>query len=82
MKSCTWIDTLNDDNKFIYLLNFSGSTIKEVARFLHSAYKACLAEVKRSFLFSDTSLFKLNAKLSSFVFMLTMFMNVFCEYLI
>ena len=34
------IYTLNDENKFIYLLNSSGSTIKEVANFLHSAYKA------------------------------------------
>ena len=38
-KSCLRIDTLNDENKFIYLLNSSGSTIKEVAKFLHSAYK-------------------------------------------
>ena len=42
-KSCPRIDTLNDENKFIYLLNSSGSTIKEVGRFLHSAYKACPA---------------------------------------
>ena len=39
-KSCPRIGTLNDENKFLYLLNFSGSTIKEVARFLHSAYQA------------------------------------------
>ena len=39
-KSCPRIDTLNDENKFIYLLNSSGSTIKEVAKFLHSAYTA------------------------------------------
>ena len=42
-KSCPRIDTLDDENKFIYLLNSSGSTIKEVAKFLHSAYKACSA---------------------------------------
>ena len=28
-KSCPRIDTLNDENKFIYLLNSSGSTIKK-----------------------------------------------------
>ena len=39
-KSCPRIDTLNDENKFIYLLISSGSTIKEVAKFLHSAYTA------------------------------------------
>ena len=39
-KSCPRIDTLNDENKFIYLLNSSGPTIKEVAKFLHSAYTA------------------------------------------
>ena len=39
-KSCSRIDTLYDENKFIYLLNSSGSTIKEVAKFLHSAFKA------------------------------------------
>ena len=39
-KSCPRIDTLNDENKFIYLLYSSGSAIKEVAKFLHSAYKA------------------------------------------
>ena len=38
--SCPRIDTLNDENKFIFLLNSSGSTIKEVAKFLHTAYKA------------------------------------------
>ena len=37
-KSCPRID-INDENKFIYLLNSSGSTIQEVAKFLHSAYK-------------------------------------------
>ena len=44
-KSCPRIDTLNDENKFIYLLNSSGSTIKEVAKFLHSAYSPfCIGE--------------------------------------
>ena len=42
-KSSPRIDTLNDENKFIYLLNSNGWTIKEVAKFLHSAYKACSA---------------------------------------
>ena len=42
-KSCPRIDTLNDENKFIYLLNSSGSTIKVVAKFRHSAYKASSA---------------------------------------
>ena len=55
-KSCPRIDTLNDENKFIYLLNSSGSTIKEVAKFLHSAYTARSALENRYFLFSDTSL--------------------------
>ena len=41
-KFCPRIETLNDENKFIYLLNSSGLTIKEEARFLHSAYKARL----------------------------------------
>ena len=27
-KCCPWIDLLNDENKFIYLLNSSGSVIK------------------------------------------------------
>ena len=39
-KSCQRIDTFNDENKFIYLLNSSGSTMKAEARFLHSAIKA------------------------------------------
>ena len=39
-KCCPTIDLLNDENKFMYLLNSSGSTIKDVARFFHSAYKA------------------------------------------
>ena len=39
-KSFPRIDTLNDENKFIYPLNSSGLTNKEVAKFLHSAYKA------------------------------------------
>ena len=39
-KCCPRIDLLNDENKFMYLLNSSGSTIKDVARFFHSAYKA------------------------------------------
>ena len=39
-KSCARIDTLNDENKFIYLFYSSGLTIIEVARFPHSAYKA------------------------------------------
>ena len=38
-KSCQRIDTLNDENKFIYLLNSSFLKIKEVARFLHLACK-------------------------------------------
>ena len=42
-KSCPRIDTLNDGNMFIYPLNSSGSTIKEEAKFLHSAYKASSA---------------------------------------
>ena len=29
------LDTLNDENKFIYLLHSSGPEIKEVARFLN-----------------------------------------------
>ena len=33
-KSCPSIDTLNDENKFIYFVNSSVSTIKGVARFL------------------------------------------------
>ena len=36
-KCCPKIDFLNDENKLIYLLNSSGSIIKEVARFFHSA---------------------------------------------
>ena len=39
-KCCPMIDLLNDENKFMYLLNSNGSTIKYVARFFHSAYKA------------------------------------------
>ena len=39
-KCCPRIDLLNDENKLMYLLNSSGSTIKDVARFFHSAYKA------------------------------------------
>ena len=39
-KCCPRIDLLNDENKFMYLLNSSGSTIKDVARFFHSSYKA------------------------------------------
>ena len=42
-KCCPTIDLLNDENKFMYLLNSSGSTIKDVARFFHSAYKASSA---------------------------------------
>ena len=38
-KCCPRIDLLNDENKFMYLLNSSGSTIKDVARFFHSAYE-------------------------------------------
>ena len=36
--TCPRIDSLNDENKFLYLLNSSGSTIKNVARFVHSAF--------------------------------------------
>ena len=32
------IALFDHENKFIYLLNSSGPTIKEVAKFLHSAY--------------------------------------------
>ena len=39
-KTCPRIDSLNDENKFIYHLNSSGSTIKNVARFVHSALTA------------------------------------------
>ena len=39
-KFCPRNDSLNDEHKIIYLLSSSGSTIKRVARFLHSAYKA------------------------------------------
>ena len=39
-KCCPRIDLLNDENKFMYLLNSSDSTIKDVARIFHSAYKA------------------------------------------
>ena len=38
--TCRRIDWLNDENKSLYLLNSSGSTIKHVARFVHSAFKA------------------------------------------
>ena len=38
--TCPRIDLLKDENKFLYLLNSSGSTIKHVARFVHSAFKA------------------------------------------
>ena len=55
-KFCPRIDTLHAENKFIYLLNSSGSTINGVARFLHSAYKARITLVNRYFLYSDTSL--------------------------
>ena len=42
--TCPKIDLMNDENtyKFLYLLNFSGSTIKHVARFVHSAFRANL----------------------------------------
>ena len=36
-KCCPRFDFLNDENKFIYLLNSSGLIIKEVPRFFHSA---------------------------------------------
>ena len=36
--TCPRIDSLNDENKFLYLLNSNGSTIKNVARFVHSAF--------------------------------------------
>ena len=39
-KTCPRIDSLNDENKFLYLLNSSGSTIKNVAIFVHSAFTA------------------------------------------
>ena len=39
-KCCPRIDLLNDENKFMYMLNSSGSTIKDVARLFHLAYKA------------------------------------------
>ena len=44
-KSCPRIDTLNYENKFIYLSNSNDSTIKEAGRFLHSVYKARSAYV-------------------------------------
>ena len=50
-KCCPRIYLLNDKSKFMYLLNSSGSTIKDVARFFHSAQHAQL-----SFFFQDISL--------------------------
>ena len=78
------MDTLNDENKFIYLLNSSGSTIKEVAKFLHSAYiKPVLHRRIVVFFFQLLLLFNIMLNdISFFVFMLNMFMKVFCECLI
>ena len=50
-KSYPRFDSLSDENKFIYLLNSSSTTIKDVARFFHSAYKAHLTHLNRQYLY-------------------------------
>ena len=82
-KSCPRIDTLNGENKFIYLFNSSGLAIKEVAKFLHSAYKS--VPHRRMDIFFIQIIFLFNIMLndiSFFVSMLNMFIILFCECLI